>query len=284
MDAQKPPAEKSEGRIQSLERAAAIMEEAARHADGVTLSELSRTLGLHTSTLYHLTRTLVALGYLRTGPDDKRYRIGRGIFQLASACLDEAELCATVEPFLDRLAAETGEASHFAIWERKSALILTRRPGPNALQITERVGTLRPVYCTAIGKALLSGLSAEAYADHTEGIEYAPFTPNTLKDAQELRLQVENVQRDGIAFDDCEFNPEVRCMAAPVRDFRGRVVGAIGFSGPVWRMSLTGMAEYISVTRSIAAEVSDRFGFRPASVPAPEPGRTRKKEKRHAGR
>ena len=102
MDAQKPPAEKSEGRIQSLERAAAIMEEAARHADGVTLSELSRTLGLHTSTLYHLTRTLVALGYLRTGPDDKRYRIGRGIFQLASACLDEAELCATVEPFLDR--------------------------------------------------------------------------------------------------------------------------------------------------------------------------------------
>lgn len=259
--------EKGDGRIQSLERASAILEEVAAHREGVTLSELSRSLGIHTSTLYHLTRTLVAIGYLRTGEEDKRYRIGRGIFQLASACLDEAELCAAVEPFLDRLASETGEATHFAIWERKCALILTRRSGPNALQITERVGTLRPVYCTAIGKALLSGLSEEDYADYTKDIEFAAFTPSTLKDPQELRIQVEKIRRDGIAFDDCEFNPEVRCMAAPVRDFRGRVIGAIGFSGPVWRMSLTDMAEYISVTRSIAAEVSDRFGFRTDSVP-----------------
>lgn len=273
-------ADKSEGRIQSLERAASILEEVARHRDGATLSELSRTLGIHTSTLYHLTRTLTGLGYLRTGPDDKRYRIGRGIFQLASACLDEAEQCAAVEPLLDRLAAETGEASHFAIWERRSALILTRRPGPNALQINERVGTLRPVYCTAIGKALLSGLSEEEYRDVTAGIDYAPVTPSTLKGAQELRLQVEAARREGIAFDDCEFNPEVRCMAAPVRDFRGRVIGAIGFSGPVWRMSLTGMADYISVTRSIAAEASERFGFRPASVPDGKPHK--KKETRNA--
>ncbi len=279
MAAETKTKEKGDGRIQSLERASAILEEVARRRDGATLSELSRSLGLHTSTLYHLTRTLVGIGYLRTGPEDKRYRVGRGIFQLASACLDEAELCAAVEPYLDRLAGETEEATHFAIWERKSALILTRRAGPKALQITERVGTLRPVYCTAIGKALLSGLSEENYVSHIQDIEFEQFTPNTLKDAHELRRQVDKVRRDGIAFDDGEFNPEVRCMAAPVRDFRGRVIGAIGFSGPVWRMSLTDMADYISVTRSIAAEVSDRFGFRTDSV-AETPIETGKAERR----
>lgn len=258
--------EREEGRIQSLERGFMVLEEAGRHRDGVTLSELSRSLGLHTSTLYHLTRTLVALGYLRTGPDDKRYRVGRGIFQLASACLNEAELCATVEPFLERLAAATGEATHFAIWERRKALILTRREGPNALQITERAGTLRPVYCTAIGKVLLSGLSEEAYRQHVAEIDFAPVTANTLRDAQTLRLQIERVRRDGIAYDDCEFNPEVRCMAAPVRDFRGQVLGAVGFSGPVWRLSVTGMADHIEVTRTIAAEISDRLGFRPGET------------------
>ncbi|WP_349368494.1 IclR family transcriptional regulator [Salinarimonas sp.] len=269
-----------DGRIQSLERAFAVLEEVARHRDGVTLSEISRAVGLHTSTLYHVTRTLVALGYLRPGTNDKRYRMGRAVFQLASACLDEAEICDTVEPFLDRLAQATGEATHYAIWERGSALILTRRAAPNALQITERVGTLRPLYCTAIGKALLSGLSEDAYEAHVAGIAFEPYTPSTLKDAQALRLQIEAVRRDGIAFDDCEFNAEVRCMAAPVRDFRGRVVGAVGFSGPVWRTSLGAMADHIALTRSVAAEISDRFGFRPAAVAeevAPEAeGRTRR--------
>lgn len=269
-----------DGRIQSLERAFAVLEEVARHRDGVTLSEISRAVGLHTSTLYHVTRTLVSLGYLRPGTNDKRYRMGRAVFQLASACLDEAEICDTVEPFLDRLAQATGEATHYAIWERGSALILTRRAAPNALQITERVGTLRPLYCTAIGKALLSGLSEDAYEAHVAGIAFEPYTPSTLKDAQALRLQVEAVRRDGIAFDDCEFNAEVRCMAAPVRDFRGRVVGAVGFSGPVWRTSLGAMADHIALTRSVAAEISDRFGFRPAAVAeevAPEDkGRTRR--------
>jgi IclR family KDG regulon transcriptional repressor len=271
--------DRRDGRIQSLDRAFSVLEEVARHRDGITLSELSRALGLHTSTLYHVTRTLTGLGYLRTGPDDKRYRMGRGIFQLASACLDEAEICASATPYLEKLAEATGEATHYAIWERRKALILVRHAGPNALQMNERAGTLRPVYCTAIGKALLSGLSPEAYADYTRDIDFEPYTASTLKDPQELRLQVDKARRDGIAFDDCEFNAEVRCMAATVRDFSGKVVGAIGFSGPVWRMSLTDMAEYTSVTRSIAAELSEQFGFRPDAVAA-EPGTTDKTRSR----
>jgi DNA-binding IclR family transcriptional regulator len=267
-------AERDESRIQSLERGFMVLEAVARQRDGITLSELSRTLDLHTSTLYHLTRTLVALGYLRTGPDDKRYRMGRGIYQIASACLDEAELSATVEPYLDQLAAATGEATHFAIWERRKALILTRREGPNALQITERAGTLRPVYCTAIGKVLLSGLTEAVYDEHVAEIDFVPITQNTLRDPQALRLQVDRARIEGIAYDDCEFNPDVRCMAAPVRDFRGRVLGAIGFSGPVWRLSLAGMSGFISVTRSIAAEVSDHLGFRAGEVAEVAPEKT----------
>lgn len=260
--------DRRESRIQSLDRAFSVLEEVARHRDGITLSELSRAMEVHTSTLYHVTRTLVSLGYLRTGPDDKRYRMGRGIFQLASACLDEAEICATATPFLEKLAEATGEATHYAIWERRKALILVRHAGPNALQITERAGTLRPVYCTAIGKALLSGLEPEVYEDYTRDIAFDPITQSTLKDPQELRLQVEKARRDGIAYDDCEFNAEVRCMAATVRDFTGRVVGAIGFSGPVWRMSLTDMADYASITRSVAADLSEQFGFQPGAIGA----------------
>src|SRR5690606_4226881 len=109
--------------------------------------------------------------------------------------------------YLHRLATATGEATHFAIWERRKALILTRKEGPNALQITERDGTLRPVYCTAIGKVLLSGLTEAVYDEHVAEIEFLPVTQNTLRDPQALRVQVERVRREGIAYDDGEFNP-----------------------------------------------------------------------------
>lgn len=268
--------DRKDGRIQSLDRAFGVLEEVARHRDGITLSDLSRNLDLHTSTLYHLTRTLVSLGYLRTGPDDKRYRMGRGVFQLASACLDEAELCDSAAPLLEQLSEATGESTHFAIWERRKALILARHAGHNALQINERPGTLRPVYCTAIGKALLSGLSPQAYEDHTRDLVFEPYAPDTLTNPEDLHRQVEQVRRDGIAYDDREFNAEVRCMAAPVRDFTGKVIGAVGFSGPVWRMSLTSMGDYIAVTRSVAAELSEQLGFRVEAVSSDRP-RARKK-------
>ncbi|MBP5858595.1 IclR family transcriptional regulator [Marivibrio halodurans] len=271
-DTEKP--EKAAGRIQSLERAFAILEETARHRDGVTLTHLSRALGLHTSTLYHLIKTLTALGYLHAMGDSKRYRVGRGIFLLASACHDEIELSNTVAPFLDRLAEETGESTHFAIWERDSALILARASGSKALQMTERAGTLRPLYCTAIGKALLSGLDEAEYETATHAIAFDAHTSNTLKGPTELRLQVEKARHEGVAFDDCEYNAEVRCMAAPVRDFRGKVIGAIGFSGPVWRMSFSDMATYIPRTAAIAAELSESLGHtHPTPGGAAEDGR-----------
>lgn len=259
--------ERGSGRIQSLERAFSILEETARRREGITLTDLSRSLGLHTSTLYHLVKTLTALGYLRTGEGDKRYRVGRGVFMLASACHDEIETAEIVTPHLQELARQTGESTHYAIWERGQALILVRASGPRALQMNERAGTLRPVYCTAIGKALLTGLKGTALESRLAAESFERFTPTTLEHADALRREVEKAAAEGVAFDDCEYNPEVRCMAAPVRDFRGGVVGAIGFSGPVWRLSFSDMAGFIPLLKRIADDLSRELGH------VSEPGR-----------
>lgn len=261
-------ADKATGRIQSLERAFAILEEISRHRDGATLTDLSRTLGLHTSTLYHLVKTLTALGYLRQGEDSKRYRLGRGMFLLAAACREEVELTNAVKPYLERLAEETGESTHFAIWDRGTAVILARASGSKVLQMTERTGTPRPLHCTAIGKALLSGLSPAECEAAIRGLAFDIFTPTTLTGPAALLAQVDKARIEGVAFDDCEYNAEVRCMAVPVRDFRGKIAGAIGFSGPVWRMSLSQMAAFTPRCIAIAAELSEELGHRPTASDA----------------
>jgi IclR family transcriptional regulator, KDG regulon repressor len=259
------------GGIQSLERAFRILEEVARHDDGLGLVEISRTLEIHTSTVHHLCRTLTALGYLRQAESGKRYRIGRGIFALAAACADERELSDAARPYLVELSKHTGESAHFAVWAGEQVLILERAHSTSAFQMNERAGMLRPAHCTAIGKVLLSGLDDVALDKLLEDMDLVGHTPNTITDAGNLRREVERIRREGVAYDDSEYNEEARCIAAPVRDFHGRVVGAIGFSGPVWRVSLGDLSSYSQFTAKVARELSRELGWRegqPSDAPA----------------
>src|SRR3546814_20829677 len=81
-----------------------------------------------------------------------------------------------------------------------------------------------------------------------------------ITSARALRRELAAVRRQGIAYDDCELDDDVRCIALPVRDFAGRCVGAIGISGPVWRMSRQAMAEKAQRLRTAAAALSHRPG------------------------
>src|SRR5262245_62232420 len=76
--------ERARGGVQSLGRAFAILEEIARHREGIGLADLSKRVGLHNSTTFHLAKTMVSLGYIRQARDTKRYRVGRPLFALAA--------------------------------------------------------------------------------------------------------------------------------------------------------------------------------------------------------
>jgi IclR family KDG regulon transcriptional repressor len=64
-----------------------------------------------------------------------------------------------------------------------------------------------------------------------------------------------------MAFDDREFDAELRCVALPVRDFSARVIGAIGISGPVWRLSVEALQKRARIVRGAAEALSAEFGY-----------------------
>ena len=94
--------------MQSLERAFAILEAIAGSKQPMSLAELSRATGLHTSTTFHLIKTLIVLGYV-CQDDSRRYRIGPRLFMQAAGAFNEIELVNLATPHLQRLAEETGE-------------------------------------------------------------------------------------------------------------------------------------------------------------------------------
>ncbi len=254
-------AEPARGGVQSIGRGFAIIEEIARNRDGIGLAELSKRVGLHNSTTFHLVKTLVSLGYVRQLKDSKRYRIGRPLFALAASALDEIEMMSLATPVLDDLARTTGESAHFSVPMGDAVVVLARTGGPGAFQLNDRVGVVRPAHCTALGKIMLAALASDQFERYLQRAELKAYTPKSITSADRLAREIAEVRRAGLAIDDGEFDSEVRCVALPVRDFSGRVIGAIGISGPVWRLSTEALHKRARLVRAAANHLSAEFGF-----------------------
>ena len=86
------------------------------------------------------------------------------------------------------------------------------------------------------------------------------MTPKSITELGALKKDIDEVRGSGIAFDDGEFNPEVRCVAVPVKDFTGQVIGAIGISGPIWRLSIQALQSRALIVQAAARRLSAEFG------------------------
>jgi DNA-binding IclR family transcriptional regulator len=257
--------DRARGGVQSIGRAFAILEEVARNRDGIGLAELAKRVGLHNSTTFHLVKTMASLGYIRQIKDTKRYRIGRPLFALAASALDDIEMVSMATPVLDDLSRETGESSHFATRMSDAVVVMARTPGPGAFQLTERMGVVRPAYCTALGKVILAALRPDQLDRYLDRVELKPLTQNTITERGRLLQEIAEIRSAGVAFDDCEFDSELRCAAMPIFDFSGQVVGAIGISGPVWRLSIQALQSRARSLDAAAKRLSEAFGAAPSN-------------------
>ncbi len=262
-----PASEGQRAGVQSLGRAFGIMEEIARHRDGIGLAELSKRVGLHNSTTFHLVKTMVSLGYVRQLKDTKRYRIGRPLFALAASALDEVEMTSLATPVLEALSRETGEGTQFAVRSGDAVVVLARNSGQGAFQLSDRVGGIRPPHCTAIGKIMLSSLTPEQFDRFLDRAELKANTPKSIVSADKLRREIDGVRKAGLATDDGEYDIELRCVALPVRDFSAQIIGAIGLSGPVWRVSHEVLQKHTRAVRAAAERLSAEFGYTGDSEP-----------------
>jgi len=213
---------KERGGIQSIERAFAILEEVARHRDGIGLAELSKRVGLHSSTAFHLVRTMVQLGYVSQPRDSKKYRVGRRLFTLAAGALDDVELVRIATPILEKLSLETSEASHFAVRSGDEIVVVAKTAGGGMFQLVDRSGAVRPAHATALGKVLAAAMTPSELERYLQTHELRRFTPKTTieRDALLRGTQAElhivfgdsDVAADGVAFVQVELSLPVACF------------------------------------------------------------------------
>jgi len=161
---------------------------------------------------------------------------------------------------LEDLSRETGESSHFAVRMGDAVVVIARTSGPGAFQLTDRVGVVRPAHCTALGKVILASLRPDQLQRFLERVELKPSTEKSITEIPRLLREIAEIRRTGVAYDDGEFNMEVRCVAVPVKDFTGQIVGALGISGPIWRLSNQALQGRAKIVQAAANRLSAAFG------------------------
>jgi DNA-binding IclR family transcriptional regulator len=241
--------------IQSLARGLKILELLGQSQDGVSITELAETLKVDKGSASRLVSTLAHYGYAEKDEVTRRFHLGPRVVSLSRSVLTRLPLREAAKPFLRQLMEHTGECAHLAVPAQGKVLYIDQVESPATLRVNAQVGTLNPLHCTALGKVLL------AFGDLELSASLEAFTPRTLVDPELLRKALEQVRLQGYAVDDEEFDPGVRCIAAPVFDFRGKTVGSIGISGPATRLTPERLPELAASVVEIGKALSERMSF-----------------------
>lgn len=247
--------------INSVLRAARVLECFSRERPALTNAQLARELGLSKSTLTRLLYSLERAGFVDRSQRTGEYRLTAKLYRLGSIYIGNLNLLSEAKPVLRDLAQLTGETVHLGILDQDQVLYVDKIDGSHSIGMRSRLGTRAPAYCTAMGKVLLAGLEERELADYLGRAELTPRTANTITDPEELTRHLRLVRRLGYGLDEVEHEDGVKCVAGPVRDASGRMAGAISVSAPAFRLSLEKEEVVIKAVAAAARELSQRLGY-----------------------
>ncbi|MHB2023576.1 MAG: IclR family transcriptional regulator, partial [Mycobacteriales bacterium] len=140
---------------QAIGRALAVLRLFRERAEELGIMQVAQAVGLTPSTTHRIVRALAAEGYLTQSGVSDRYSLGREAVLLGVAAQRNLGLH-TVQPVLERVAAQTGESVNLGVRDGSSALVLLRIQSSQPLRFDQPPGTRVPLHASSIGKALLA--------------------------------------------------------------------------------------------------------------------------------
>jgi len=247
--------------VQSIDRAFDILEVLAVEKNGLGVTEIGNRVGLHKSTVHRLLTAMAEKGYIEKNEDTGMYRLGLKFVELCSLYLNSVELKTEAQPYLRQLAALTTQPVHLATLVDGEAVYIDKVESYNSIRMYSAIGRRVPVHCSAVGKALLSGKDENEIRQILESRELKAFTPNTITDVEKILREVHEVKLRGWAEDDEEHEEGIRCIAAPIYDYRRQVIAAISTSGNKSIISKEKTEEFVQYVIKAACDISRRMGY-----------------------
>ena len=245
----------------TLERGLAVLEHVGLRQE-ISTNAIATQLGLSRSAIYRIVHTLKELNYLEADHVTGRVRLGARLVELGVQAMSSTDLHKASPQYLSSLAARTGETVYLAVPDGDAMVYVAKDRGTNAVTLHCQLGTRRPQHASSAGKAWLSALPPAERVERITRMRLDRLTPNTIVDRTHLLDELGRISRRGWAVDNLENEPDVGCVAAPVRDRTGQPVAAVSIAGPAARI-LVRTDELGPMVADSAATLSRRLGYLP---------------------
>jgi DNA-binding IclR family transcriptional regulator len=253
--------------IQVLERSFALLDILATHRDPVSLKQVSEASGLHPSTAHRILNDLTAGRYVER-PQAGFYRLGMRLLELGNLVKARLDVREAALPAMRELHRLSHQPVNLSMRQGDEIVYVERTYSERSgMQVVRAVGGRAPLHLTSVGKLFLAhddAVRVRAYATRT-GL--AGHTRNSITDLARLERELATVRATGIARDDEELEPGVRCMAAGIFDDQGRLVAGLSISAPADRLE----EAWTERVRATAAAISTALGHAPEPEAGPPP-------------
>ncbi|NUO45042.1 MAG: IclR family transcriptional regulator [Streptomyces sp.] len=235
----------------ATDKALNLLEAASAPGYPHRLGDVAAAAGVPKASAHRILQNLVTTGFLASDGQGG-YGPGPRVRALAARITQGCEEDQVMRAELEVLGRRIGHTVHMGVRTGDAVTLLVKVAGPNPIQDSSRVGTQLPLHTTAIGKCVLAGLDEEQLTALIDRLGLPPRTENSVTDPAELRVELAKVREQGFALDDEENELGVRCLAVPVRDAKGTVIGAVNVSTVAFLESREALLSWVGLARTTA--------------------------------
>jgi len=247
--------------IKVLDKSLSVLDLLLKKGSAMNMTELAEKSGFYPSTIHRILDTLKQWGYVEQDPHTQKYQLGLKVLELGMAKLHQMDLVREAAPHLKALVNQCNETVHLGVLEEGEVLYLAKEESSQTIRMCSYVGKRTSVYCSALGKVLLAYFSTEERRKILGKKILLPLTENTITDRRELEKELNKIKEQGFALDREENEKDIRCIAAPVRNYQGKVTAAISISGPAFRIDKNTQNKLKKAILETSKKISERLGY-----------------------
>jgi DNA-binding IclR family transcriptional regulator len=229
--------------------------------DDLSIKDVSARTKITYPTAHRITSKLVKRGYLLQPQKRGKYSVHPGkLAEFIGVIRRKLNIRVIASPFLHDLSETVNEAVLLAV-RRGLVAINIEVVNRSLINVTPDSTTLN-LYCTGAGKVFLAYMSKKEFNAYTNGLVMLPKTPKTLSSKEDLAKEINQIRRNGVAFDDEENELGLRSVAAPIRDWEGRVTAAISIIGLTARINKAQLQEFAPIVKDYALRISQAMSIK----------------------
>lgn len=247
-------------KVKSLAKAMRVLECFTVKEPELGITQIAEQLRMNKSNVYNIVDTLRQMGYLEQKPNSK-YCLGIKMLEYSFIVNEHLGYPRAVYDILQEISQKSGEIVYFGIPAQDKVLylyVIHPRSRLSVMPYREILGETAPMYCTGIGKAMLSNLPEDEWPARITK-DRVKFTDLTVTDYDAIIEDLIRCRKRGYAIDDGAREPGMRCVGMPVYDFHNRLVAGVSISGPMESLTYQRIPDYANFLQDATFKMRERL-------------------------